>query len=95
MPEGKVNATGDHKIRHQPFDDGLPAGNPRPLRSASAAISRPRGSARAYRRNSGDVAMRYLPDAHTEFVFTLDIPSYAIVAALALIAGIALWIWFR
>jgi len=39
--------------------------------------------------------MHYLPDAHTEFVFTLDVPSYAIVAALALIAGIALWIWFR
>jgi hypothetical protein len=37
----------------------------------------------------------HLPDAHTEFVLKLDIPSYAIVAALALIAGIALWIWFR
>jgi hypothetical protein len=35
--------------------------------------------------------MHCLPDAHTEFV-KLDIPSYAIVAALALIAGIALWI---
>jgi len=46
-------------------------------------------------RSSGDVAMRYLPDAHTEYVFTLDIPSYAIVAALALIAGIARRIWFR
>jgi hypothetical protein len=30
-----------------------------------------------------------------EFVFTLNIPSYEIVAALALIAGIALWIWLR
>jgi hypothetical protein len=39
--------------------------------------------------------MHYLPDAHTEFVFTLDIPFYAIVAALALIASMALWIWFR
>jgi hypothetical protein len=39
--------------------------------------------------------MHYLPDAHTEYVFTLDIPSYAIVAALALIAGIALRICFR
>jgi hypothetical protein len=39
--------------------------------------------------------MHYLPGAHTEFVFTLDIPSYAIVAARALIAGMALWIWFR
>jgi cell division protein FtsW (lipid II flippase) len=39
----------------------------------------------------------YLPDAHTDFIFRLrlDTPSYAIVAALALIAGIALWIWFR
>jgi cell division protein FtsW (lipid II flippase) len=37
----------------------------------------------------------YLPDAHTDFVFgvTLDTSSYAIVAALALIAGIAFWIW--
>jgi cell division protein FtsW (lipid II flippase) len=39
----------------------------------------------------------YLPDAHTDFVFgvTLDTSSYAIVAALALIAGIAFWIWSR
>jgi hypothetical protein len=39
----------------------------------------------------------YLPDAHTDFVFglRLDTPSYAIVAALALIVGLALWIWFR
>jgi cell division protein FtsW (lipid II flippase) len=39
----------------------------------------------------------YLPDAHTDFVFgvRLDASSYAIVVALALIAGIALWIWFR
>jgi len=39
----------------------------------------------------------YLPDAHTDFVFglRLDAPSYAIAAAVALIAGIALWIWFR
>ncbi len=35
----------------------------------------------------------YLPDAHTDFVFgvRLDTSSYAI----ALIAGIALWIRFR
>jgi hypothetical protein len=39
--------------------------------------------------------MRLLPDAHSEFVFTLHVSAYAIVAALALIAGIALWIWFR
>jgi cell division protein FtsW (lipid II flippase) len=39
--------------------------------------------------------MRLLPDAHTDFVFTVRIPAYAIVAAVALIAGIALWIWFR
>jgi hypothetical protein len=39
----------------------------------------------------------YLPDAHADFVFgvRLDTSSYAIVVALALIAGIALWIWFR
>jgi cell division protein FtsW (lipid II flippase) len=39
----------------------------------------------------------YLPDAHTDFVFglRLETPSYAIVAAVVLIAGIALWIWFR
>jgi hypothetical protein len=41
------------------------------------------------------MAMHLLPDTHTEFVLTLDIPSYAIVEAPALIAGIALWIWFR
>jgi hypothetical protein len=37
----------------------------------------------------------HLPEAHTEFVFTLGIPAYAIVAAVALIAGITLWVWFR
>jgi cell division protein FtsW (lipid II flippase) len=39
----------------------------------------------------------YLPDAHTDFVFgvRLETYSYAIVAALALIAGIAIWIWSR
>ena len=37
----------------------------------------------------------HLPEAHTEFVFALGIPAYAIVAAVALIAGIALWIRFR
>jgi len=39
--------------------------------------------------------MHLLPDAHSEFVFTIHVPAYAIVAAVALIAGIALWIWFR
>jgi cell division protein FtsW (lipid II flippase) len=38
----------------------------------------------------------YLPDAHTDFVFGVRLDtSYAIVAALALIAGIAFWIWSR
>jgi cell division protein FtsW (lipid II flippase) len=39
--------------------------------------------------------MRLLPDAHTEFVFSLHAPAYAMIAALALIAGIALWIWLH
>jgi cell division protein FtsW (lipid II flippase) len=42
-----------------------------------------------------DTAMRSLPDAHTDYVFTMHAPAYAIVAAVALIAGIALWIGFR
>jgi hypothetical protein len=39
----------------------------------------------------------YLPDAYTDLIFgvRLDTSSYAIVAALALIAGIAFWIWSR
>jgi hypothetical protein len=39
--------------------------------------------------------MRLLPDSHTDFVFAMHVPAYAIVAAVALIAGIALWVWFR
>jgi hypothetical protein len=39
--------------------------------------------------------MHLLPDAHTEFVFSLHTPAYAMIAAVALIAGIALWIWLR
>jgi uncharacterized membrane protein len=42
-----------------------------------------------------DLAMRVLPDAQTDFVFSVHGSTYAIVAALVLIAGIALWIWFR
>jgi hypothetical protein len=39
--------------------------------------------------------MVHLPDPHTEFVFTLGIESYALVAALILIVGVAQWIWLR
>jgi hypothetical protein len=39
--------------------------------------------------------MMHLPDPHTEFVFTLGIESYALVAGLILIVGIALWMWLR
>jgi hypothetical protein len=39
--------------------------------------------------------MKYLPDPHTEFVFTLGVESYALVAGLILIVGVALWIWLR
>jgi hypothetical protein len=39
--------------------------------------------------------MMHLPNPHTEFVFTLGIESYALVAGLILIVGIALWICLR
>jgi hypothetical protein len=42
-----------------------------------------------------DFAMRKLPDAHTDFILSVHGSAYTIVAAFALIAGIALWIWFR
>jgi cell division protein FtsW (lipid II flippase) len=39
--------------------------------------------------------MMHLPDPHTDFVFTLRIESYALIAGLILIVGIALWMWLR